>query len=56
MDGLVAVNAQPPLTAHPSRSTQRTGPAVLLFLPALRALDVFGPVLVMMLRVPTLVW
>jgi hypothetical protein len=31
MDGLVAVNALT-LTAHPSRSTQRTGPAVLLFL------------------------
>ena len=30
---------QPTLTAQPSRSTQRTGPAVLLFLPALRALD-----------------
>jgi hypothetical protein len=27
------------LTAHPSRITQRTGPAVLLFLPTLRALD-----------------
>ena len=48
---------QPTLTAQPSRSTQRTGPAVLLFLPALRALDFFlGPVLVMMLRVTTLVW
>ena len=45
---------QPTLTAQPSRSTQRTGPAVLLFLPALRALD-FGPVLVVMLRVATLV-
>ena len=33
---------QPTLTAQPSRSTQRTGPAVLLFLPALRALDFFG--------------
>ena len=33
---------------------QRTGPAVLLFLPALRALD-FGPVLVVMLRMATLV-
>ena len=33
---------------------QRTGPAVLLFLPALRALD-FGPVLVVMLRLATLV-
>ena len=30
---------QPTLTAQPSRGTQRTGPAVLLFLPALRALD-----------------
>ena len=47
---------QPTLTAQPSRSTQRTGPAVLLFLPALRALDFLGPVLVMMLRVTTLVW
>ena len=46
---------QPTLTAQPSRSTQRTGPAVLLFLPALRALDFLGPVLVMMLRVTTLV-
>ena len=45
---------QPTLTAQPSRSTQRTGPAVLLFLPALRALDFLGPVLVMMLRVTTL--
>ena len=45
---------QPTLTAQPSRSTQRTGPAVLLFLPALRALDSLGPVLVMMLRVTTL--
>ena len=44
---------QPTLTAQPSRSTQRTGPAVLLFLPALRALDFLGPVLVMMLRVTT---
>ena len=35
---------QPTLTAQPSRSTQRTGPAVLLFLPALRALDFLGPV------------
>ena len=41
---------QPTLTAQPSRSN--TG--VLLFLPALRALD-FGPVLVVMLRVATLV-
>mgnify|MGYP001162514102 CR=1 FL=1 len=37
---------QPTLTAQPSRSTQRTGPAVLLFLPALRALDFLGLVLV----------
>ena len=44
---------QPTLTAQPSRSTQRTGPAVLLFLPALRALDVLGPVLMVMLRVTT---
>ena len=36
---------QPTLTAQPSRSTQRTGPAVLLFLPALRALDFLGQVL-----------
>ena len=42
------------LTAQPSRSSQRTGPAFLLFLPALRALD-FGPVLVVMLRMATLV-
>ena len=41
---------QPTLTAQPSRSNT----AVLLFLPALRALD-FGPVLVVMLRVATLV-
>ena len=32
---------QPTLTAQPSRSTQRTGPAVLLFLPALRALEIW---------------
>jgi hypothetical protein len=30
------------LTAQPPRNTQRTGPAVLLFLPTLRALDLFG--------------
>ena len=30
------------LTAQPSRSTQRTGPAVLLFLPAPSALLIFG--------------
>ena len=41
---------QPTLTAQPSRSHT----AVLLFLPALRALD-FGPVLVVMLRLATLV-
>ena len=41
---------QPTLTAQPSRSNT----AVLLFLPALRALD-FGPVLVVMLRMATLV-
>eukprot|EP01047_Picozoa_sp_COSAG01_P088665 COSAG01_NODE_20971_length_924_cov_12.460606_1_plen_65_part_00 len=34
---------QPTLTAQPSRSSQRTGPADLL--PALRALDFLGPVL-----------
>ena len=33
---------QPTLTAQPSRSTQRTGPAVLLFLPAPSALLIFG--------------
>ena len=46
------------LTAQPSRSPQRSSPAVLLFLPALRALDLFlGPVFsVEMLRVSTLVW
>jgi hypothetical protein len=47
---------QPTLTAQPSRSTQRTGPAVLLFLPALRALDFWDRFLVMMFRVTTLVW
>ena len=41
---------QPTLTAQPSRSNT----VVLLFLPALRALD-FGPVLVVMLRRATLV-
>jgi hypothetical protein len=42
---------QPTLTAQPSRSSQRTGPAVLLFLPTLRALDFWNRLCWQMLRV-----